>query len=280
MMNDELFIPRHLARLLLDELISWETVQSISTLLTIASLRQPLEKDASFSTYAFKANEIKDRVNLLSHWDQHSFFHHGIEIPFIYNFKCYKKGYYSYQIHHLANPINYSKRHCLLPNFSSFPIDLWKLPRHVWIRWRYSSRLPIHKSLFSKPEPLPDFQINKNRVLTLSNAVSSFEATTKTFKHLMCSCDVSTIGFSFLCYAYFFAHDALISCLRSQLHKPSLFLFIRNLQSCFSKACHVDLSSSYKLTKCESWVRASLPHGFFNKAPFSSFSTQSFTKSL
>lgn len=279
-MIDELFIPRHLARLLLDEIVSWEKIESIASLLTIASIRQPLEIGDSFCTYVFKANETKGRVRVSIDWETQSFFHQGQEIPFINKFTLHKKGYYSYQVHHLANPINYPKRHCKVPQFGEYPIDFWKLPRHVWVRWRYASRLPIHKSLFAKPEPLDEFEINKNRVLTLSNAVSSFKVTSKTFKHLMCNCDASTIGFSFLCYAYFFAHDALISCLRNNLHKPNIFLFIRNLQSAFSKACFLDLSSSFKLSKCESWVRAALPNGFFNKAPFSSFSNQNFTRSL
>lgn len=279
-MNDDLFIPRHLARLLLDELVSWEIVESIGTLLTIAYLREPLEIGDSFSTYAFKAKEVKDRVRLSIPWDKYHFFYRGQEIPFIYNFKVHSKGYYSYQVHHLANPTHYHQRHRFLHPFSEYPVDLWKLPRHIWIRWRYASRLPIHKSLFAKPEPIKEFEINKKAVLKLSDAISSFKASHNTFKNMMCACDVSTIGFSFLCFTYFFAHDSLISCLRNQLHKPSTFLFLRNLESCFSKACYLDLSPSYKILKCESWVRAALPVGFFNKAPFSIFSNQSFTKSI
>lgn len=280
-MNDTVFIPRHLAKLLFDELVSWEAVESIVTLLTIASIREPLEVEDHYYKYVVKSSEVRTRVTPSICWDQHYFQFGARDIPYITKFTTQgpRDSFYCYQVHELVHPKNYKFRHKRIPSLNFFPIDLWKIPRHVLIRWRYAAKLPIHKSNFAEKEVLKDARIAKKACLSLSNAISTFQMISKSFKTLMCACDVSTVGFSFICHVYFFAHDGLIQCMRNQTDKENFFLFLERLEACFRNVSFLDAPVSRKLLKLEGLIRSVLPAGFFNRHPFSLFSTHNFTRS-
>lgn len=276
-MNDDLFIPKHIANLLLDDMIPWEVAESIATLLTLTQFRNPIENDGEYSTYVFKRKEVTGRVHLPVDWGQYPFVFRHREIPLISHFQAHKEHHFSYKVHELAHPKNYKRRHLRLEPFGVYPVDLWKLPRHIWIRWRYSSRIPIHKTLFSKSFLLPEFSIPLAPLTSFSEAISTFKMIDKSFKTMMMACDVSTTSYSFLCYVYFYLHDRLISCLRKQEVRPAFFELLRKFNRCVTKACCLDMPGVIRVFKCEGWVRAIVPNGFFNTYPYSLFSAKNFT---
>lgn len=280
-MNDTVFIPSHLAKLLFSDLVSWEAVESIVTLLTIASIREPLEVDGDYYKYVVRSSEVRTRVTPSIDWKQYCFQFGAREIPYIDHFVSQgtRDRFYCYQIHELVHPRNYHSRHKKIPHLRFFPIDLWKIPRHVLIRWRYAAKLPIHKSNFAEREELELEEMAENAVLSLYKAISTFRMISKSFNTLMCSCDVSTVGYSFICHVYFFAHDGLLQCMREQMDKASFFLFLERLEACFRKVSFLDAPINKKLFKLEGLIRSVLPVGFFNRHPFSLFSSHNFTKS-
>lgn len=277
-MNEDLFIPRHIATLLLDDMISWEVAESLATLLTLSQFRDPIENDGEYSTYGFQKKEVRGRLHLPIDWGRYNFVFKNREIPFICNFQTHKAHHFSYKIHELVNPKNYKKRHRLLQPFGVYPVDLWKLPRHIWIRWRYSTRIPIHKTLFAKNFLLPEFKTYEKPLKTLYEAVSTFQMIDKAFQSMMMACDVSTTSYSFLCYVYFYLQDRLLICVRRQETRPTLFQFLQRFERCVTKACCLDMPAVIRVFKCEGWVRAIVPSGFFNSYPYSLFSPQNFTR--
>lgn len=279
-MNDLIFIPRHLTNLLLDDLIGWEAAESISTLLTISIFREPVEEENHFYKYVVRSREVSSRVFLKTNWEQYCFSFKLRDIPYIHNFS--KQGsngaFYSYEIHEAVHPKHHVMRHRKIPEFNCYPVDLWLIPRHVLIRWRYSAKMPIHRSNFVEKEELGDQAIEGKPISNLSEAIVVFKAITKMFRSVMRACDVSSVSYSFVCYVYFYAHDVLIYCLRNEVDKPNFYIFLQRLKACFHLASFYDAPSNKKVQRLEGLLRAVVPNGFFNTYPYSLFSVSNFTK--
>lgn len=284
-MEDFLYVPGSLIPQLLDEITSWEDVQGVSTLLTIACLRAPVTANDEYSTYIVKASEVRSRVCGNTDWGKFGFSFRGKHIPFISNFKWQKvrAGFYMYDVHELAHPRHYEGRYYKICEFDEFPVILWKLSRHVLVRWRYASRLPLHLSNFNLSQVGFDDKKSVAGFKTLSDAISMFDYISKMFHHVMGLCDRSTLSYAFVCTVYFYAHDFLIKLARRKEtwlldETHSFFIFLENLRLCFEKVCYRSDPPQKKIFVLEGFLRKILPNGAFNARPMSLFSASNYTK--
>lgn len=282
-MNDHVFIPRHVAHLLLEDVAQWEDVESLVSLLTVASIREPVETSNGYSRYIVKLDEIRSRFRVKSKLDQFSFLFKETPIPYIHKLNISKapNRLIDYQVHDLCNPLFYSKRYRKNSVFDVFPVSMWRLPRHVLIRWRYSARLPIHKVNFIKPLSINDWRTSRlDEIETLPQAIEAFKRIEKNFHYIMVGCDESSVSYSFACYIYFYTHDTLIHLFKRDIVHTRFFDFLSKLDHCLESVSFLDMSPNRKIQRLEGMIRGIVPNGFFNKRPYSLFSERNFTKCI
>lgn len=284
-MNDSIFIPKHVARLLLDGLINWENVESLVSLLTVASIREPVEEINGYARYIVKAEELKSRFRSSAQLDRFSFLFDNNSIPYIRDLIISKapNRTIDYKVHELCNPKYHARRYKKNETFGVFPVSMWKMPRHVLIRWRYSSKLPVHKRNFSKPirfENWPEVGISNqfigDEIKNLEDAKQEFKCISRNFYYIMMACDESSVSYSFVCHVYFFAHDCLIKALKINKSDAGFFRFLKRLRICFEGISFLDTIPNSKIGKIESLIRGILPPSFYTKSPYTRYSAESF----
>lgn len=277
-MNDFVYIPKVIARLLLDEAVSWELAESVSSLLTIPVLRDFVERRDRFSRYIVNLGELGERVKNREDLSRFTFKALTTEIPYLANVLISpgKQKKISYWVHDLCNPVNFGKRHLFDHEAKAYPPEIWKIPRHTLVRWRYSARLPIHKSNFAR-SVITEFKFKDT--LIRWDAVRLFTEVSRQFYALTRESDESSLAYCFVCHVFYWCHDRLIRDLREKREDPNLrmflALFLEILQMVSGKTDH----PTKKLEAVEGRIRPVLPNDFFSKHPYSLFSTQCLTKS-
>lgn len=284
-MNDSIFIPKHVATLLLDDLVAWEDVESLVSLLTVASIREPVEELDGYARYIVKSEELKSRFRASAKLDRFSFLFQDNSIPYISDLVISKapNRTIDYRVHELCNPKYHAHRYKKNEVLGAVPVSMWRMPRHVLIRWRYSSKLPVHKRNFAKPikfENWPEAgisnQIIGDEVKTLHDAKKEFQVISKHFCHIMMSCDESSVSYAFICHVYFFAHDYLVTSLILNKLNSGFFKFLKHLRVCFEGMSLIDMASNNKISKLEGLIRGILPPSFYTKSPHTRYSIESF----
>lgn len=277
LMNDFVFIPKNIAQLLFDEVLSWEEAESIVTLLTIPVLRSSVESAGFFSRYILNLRSVSNRVITSLSYSKFTFNCESVHVPFIADFEV-TSGHnkkISYWVHRLCNPVNFSRRHCLDTELLEYPPKIWKIPRHTLIRWRYSNRLPVHKSNFAICEKT-DFENFDEK--TCPPPTLLFKRITDLFYSLTRQVDESSLSYSFFCYFYYFVHDRFLDALRNKRVSLSFRIFLAR----FLEILLVEANSSNwpqkRIHRIEGRLRYILPKDFFTKHPFSIFSYQNVVK--
>lgn len=277
LMNDFVFIPKSVAYLLFDEILPWESAESIATLLTIPVLRDSVEDAGYFSRYIVNVSNVTERVQTSLDYSQFTFKCGTTRVPFIADFMLsqgkYKK--ISFWVHRLCNPRFFNRRHCFDKDLMEFPPEIWKIPRHTLIRWRYSCRLPIHKSNFARRIPT-EHEIPKEDEAPEPTLL--FKRITDLFNSLTRQVDESSISYSFLCYFYYFVHDRLVTALQKKEVSPKFRIFLWKFWEILSVEANSSDYPPKRIHRIEGRLRAILPNDFFTKHPFSVFSYQNITK--
>lgn len=284
-MNDYIYIPRYTAKLLLQDQAHWEDVESLVSLLTVAAIKEPVEELNGFSRYIVKTSELKERFRASAKLGLFSFSLKNKPIPYIHDLVISKPPYKTidYKVHDLCNPRYYALRYNINSVFNVFPVGMWRMPRHVLIRWRYSAKLPIHKGLFSKPIKMEDwFKISLTaiddgkEIKTIQEAILTFKDITKHFYSIMCLFYESSITYSFVCYVYFFAHDSLIGMIKKNVVNKDFFRFLKKLKICLEAINFLDMPLFNKAIKLEGMIREILPNSFYTISPHSIFCRENF----
>lgn len=277
-MNDFVYIPKVVARLLLDEAVSWELAESVSSLLTIPVLKDFVEKVDRFSRYIVNLSDLGERVNTKENLSRFTFKILTTDVPYLANIIISpgKQKKISFWVHDLCNPVNFGRRHLFDHEAKSFPPDIWKIPRHTLIRWRYSSRLPIHKSNFARPRST-DFKFKDS--LVRWEPIRLFTEVSRLFYAMTRECDESSLAYCFVCHLFYWCHDRLIKDLRDSRNDPGLRAFLALFLEILQMECSTSNHPTKKLEAVEARIRPVLPFDFFTKHPFSLFSSQSLTKS-
>lgn len=275
-MQDFIYIPKSLALSLLSLSAPWEHVESVISLLTVAAIREPYEQVDDYSRYMIRGKEVRGRFSANVPFHQYGFLLDENPIPFISDFKPSKGdgSVYSYEIHTLVNPCHYNHRHLMWDDLKAFSINLWKMPRHVLIRWRYSCRIPVYKSNFqpkvkfsSEGYEIPDGFPSANKL---------FSETANIFFDLLCRCDESSLAYAFCCHTFFFVHDRLLHLLRSSREDDRFFQFLGQLHDCVLKASKSQEHPSAVVAMLEGLFRGILPNSLFARHPFNVFSDSRF----
>lgn len=275
-MEDNIYIPKHLALTLLSGNAPWEDVESVITLLTVGALREPCETHDGYSTYIARLSDVKGRFKTSTPFFQYGTFVNGEPVPYIADFKPAPRdrGLFSYKIHDICNPSRYDEQHEFMSDLNTFPVNLWKMPRHVLIRWRYSRRMPIHKTNFAPKQDLPDGQYNV--VDNLREAQLQFSITTKLLFDILCRFDGSSIAYAFVCHFYFFVCDKLLHLHRSRREDEQFFEFLAHVNLCVRTVAFMDMNPMKAIEMLEGYFRGLLPPSLFGKHPFSLFSETCF----
>lgn len=276
-MNDFVFIPKSVASILFEEALSWEQAESLTTLLTLPCFREPVESCSDFSRYIVNVSSVSERVDLDVDYNQFTFHCGSKEMPFIVDFKVSagREKKISYWVHRICNPVNFKRRHCFDFNLLTFPPVIWKIPRHTLIRWRYSCRLPIHKSNFAAPistkHYVPEEEVYPSPSLLFKRITDVFFAITK-------QVDESSVSYSFLCYFYYYIHDKVIKGLQKKEISPRFHAFLWKFWEVLSIEAKSEDYPPRKMFRIEGRLRAIVGSDFFTKHPFSKFSYQNITK--
>lgn len=272
-MQDFVFVPSHVLPLIFSQAISWSSIESLITLLSVCPNKRPVERFNGFSRYIMYMREVRPRFDEKSHFRDFKFHHYSKNIPFIDRFQSvhYSHEYkcISYWVHDLCNPTFYEKQCKKMAEFDAFPVKLWKMPRHVLIRWRYSARLPMHKSNFHKGIPC-SYEIDEECGL---NALQTLDELSRCFYSIMCSCDESSLSYGFLCTFFFRLHDDVISAVRKDHITQSLILLLQRTLKAFSEQALTQRHPNDKVYELEGQVRGFMPKAYFNTFPLSAFST-------
>lgn len=275
-MKDYVYIPKHLALTLLGGSAPWEHVESVVTLLTIGALREPCEIQDGYSTYIARFSDVNGRFKSNTPFFQYGTFVDNEPVPYIADFKPAPKdkGLFSYKIHDICNPARYDEQHEFMSDFRVFPVNLWRLPRHVLIRWRYSCKMPIHKSNFIPKKELPEGSLSI--VDNLREAQLQFTVTTKLLFEVLCQCDESSLSYAFACHVYFFVHDKLLHLQRSRREDAQFFELLALLNHCVRFVAYTDMHPTKAVEMLEGLFRGILPPLLFGRHPFNLFSETCF----
>lgn len=284
-MNDYIYIPKHVAQLLLQGQASWDDVESLVSLLTIAALREPVEEFKGFSRYIVKTEELKARFRASANLGLFSFSFKNTSIPYIHDLVISKppNKTIDYKVHDLCNPKYYTSRYKKNVVFDVFPVSMWRMPRHILIRWRYSSKLPVHKSSFAKPIKVDDWiklGVPKifigSQITDLASAVAEFKVLSNHFYYIMSDTDESSVSYSFICHVFFFAQDCLVNFIKRDVLEPGFFAFLKRLRTCFESMRLIDMPPSVRISKIEGMLRGILPHSFYTKSQHSKYCGEAF----
>lgn len=276
-MNDFVYIPKSIAYALFDEVLPWEYAQSLVTLLTIPTQREPTETTNTFSRYIVNWSNIAERVETDIDYSRFVFKSGTSQLPFISDFMVsqgkFKKV--SFWVHRLCNPVMFSRRHCLDKELMVYPPPIWKIPRHTLIRWRYSCRLPIHKTNFAR-RISTDFEFPKGNAIPSPQTL--FKRISDVFFSLTRQVDESSLSYSFLCYFYYYIHDKLITAIQNRSVSPKFQVFLWKFWEILLVEANASDYPPRRLFRIEGRLRDILPNDFFTKHPFSLFSYQNITK--
>lgn len=276
-MFEYIFVPKSLALHVLADTVPWTEAESIITLLSIAYQREPLQQGEEYCKYLARSEEVQGRGDFKNTpFGKYGGFIKGKFIPYIAKVdKVYdSKLYFSYSIHHLYNPMFYAKRHKRIQGINEFPTHMWRMPRHVLIRWRYSCRMPMHKNSltwkrrFATEEFFPPCSIDET--------IQEFSMLTSRFFDIMCQCDESSVNYGFACHVYFYAHDRLVYMMRSNKIDPKIMSFIGQLSFCLRRCVLVDQPPVKAVELLTGMFRAILPPHLYGAPPFSAYSTTRF----
>lgn len=284
-MIDYIYIPRYVAKLLLQDQASWEDVESLVSLLTIAALREPVEEIRGFSRYIVKTDELKARFRASANLGLFSFSFKDVSIPYIHDLVISKppNRTIDYKVHDLCNPRYYTSRYKKNALFDTFPVSMWRMPRHILVRWRYSSKLPVHKSALATPIKVDDWiklGVPKifigSEITNLATAVSEFKLLSSHFYYIMSDTDESSVAYSFICHVFFFAHDCLVNFIKRDVLDPGFFAFLKRLRTCFESMRLIDMPASVRISKIEGMLRGILPPSFYTKSQHAKYCSENF----
>lgn len=274
-MDDFVYLPSHVLPLLFDGVVTWESVESLMTLLSICDVRAPVDYEDGFTRYAIDLKDVDARFRESSDFQEFTFTLKGERVRYIDRYKSTNHGgsrkVISFYVHDLCHPKSYRDQHKVFEKHGSQPVKLWKMPRHVLIRWRYSVRLPVHKSNFSKAKEtlFPDFQEFYDLPEELIR--KEFDKFSKQFFHVMCACDESSLAYGFLCYFYFYLHDQLFWNLQQQRFPKEFVELLLKSAYVFREAVTSDMHPLSKPFHLEGKIRWLLPKGYYNAYPFSNY---------
>lgn len=270
---DFVYIPRHVAMAMFNGVVSWESVESLTSLLTLCAVREPVDKVDGYSQYVVSRDDVEERFMETSGFRDIKFLLGDEERPIIdrYDFRCHRfqKKLLSFWVHDLCNPVFHGKQHVFMEEYDSFPVHSWKMPRHVLIRWRYSVRLPVHKSNFS---PIVEAPQAPKPLGGVRDVVEDFGGFSKAFFSVMCDCDESSLSYGFCCSFFFYVFDMLLWALKKgRMHTDLIEMFYR-AYGALKEEVALNRRGNDRPYALEGKFRSVVPKSLYNFHPFSMYS--------
>lgn len=278
-MLEYIFVPKNLALRVLSDSVPWQEAETIITLISIADQREPVEKLNDSCKYIARLQEIKGRGDIKNTpFHKYGFMLNEVFLPYVMNLQTtYEKTMiFSYTLHHLCNPMFYPKRHKHVEGLNEYPVKMWRMPRHMLIRWRYSCKMPMHKNSLTKKRHFPTEEFFPP--CSIDETIQEFATLTNRFFDIMCQCDESSVNYGFACYVYFFAHDRLVHMMKSNEQSTSTMRFIGQLAHCVRQCVLVDQPPTKAVDMLVGMFRTVLPAFVYSSMPFSAYSTARFYK--
>lgn len=267
---DFVYVPSSVGRLLFDGVVDWESVESLVSLLTMCVARKPVEYADGFSMYVIRREDVDERFMATSRFREFSFDLNGKDVGFVARYRHVDGGdrgrLLTYWVHDACNPVRHCRQH--EKQAWGYPVMMWKLPRHVLIRWRYSERLPVHQSNFS---PASDFDFDGEVRMDVKEMVRDFDKFSGLFFSLMCGCDESSLSYGFLCRFYFYLFELFVYGLRRKEFPGELRELFYRAYYGFRKESMVTRKGNMRPYVLEGMMRSIVPKSYYNYYPFSKY---------
>lgn len=270
---DFVYVPAHVASALFNGAASWESVESLVSLLTLCTIRDPVQHENGYSQYVVSRDDVEERFMETSGFQNLLFMLGDEPKPIIDRYESkfhrYQKKMMSFWVHDICDPKLHGKQHVLLEEYGTFPLHTWKMPRHVLIRWRYSMRIPVYKSNFS---PAVDAPKAPEPLGTIEDVVEEFAGFSKMFFSIMCDCDESSIAYGFVCSFYFYIFDMILWSLRRGDVQPGLIEMFYRGYAIVKEEVALNRRANERPYALEGKFRSILPSSLYNFMPFSIYS--------